>query len=255
MLGRIVELVFFGVAPMVFAALVLPGHSMAEEKVISGEVLYRERIALPPNAVVTVQLSDVSLADAPSKTIAEQIIEKPGQVPVKFRLGFDPSVIKPKMTYALQARITVDDKLWFINDTRHEIDPLQAQPATLMLIKAAQSAQPAPERIFDTWWLAEDIGGRGVIDTAQSTLRIGADGRVNGRGACNSYFGTAKVDGSSVSFGDIGATMMACAPALMDQEHKLFEALKKTSSVRLEQGKLFLVDADGRDVIRFARKG
>lgn len=35
-------------------------------KTITGTVAYRERIALPPNAVVTVTLEDVSLADAPS---------------------------------------------------------------------------------------------------------------------------------------------------------------------------------------------
>lgn len=35
-------------------------------QVISGTVSYRERIALPENAVVTVTLEDISLADAPS---------------------------------------------------------------------------------------------------------------------------------------------------------------------------------------------
>ncbi|MHC6802504.1 YbaY family lipoprotein, partial [Vibrio antiquarius] len=38
----------------------------ASMKTITGTVAYRERIALPPNAVVTVALEDVSLADAPA---------------------------------------------------------------------------------------------------------------------------------------------------------------------------------------------
>lgn len=39
---------------------------------ITGSVAYRERIALPDNAVVTVYLQDVSLADAPATVIAKQ---------------------------------------------------------------------------------------------------------------------------------------------------------------------------------------
>ena len=41
---------------------------------VTGSVTYRERIALPPTAVVTVRLVDVSRADAPSVLIAEQVI-------------------------------------------------------------------------------------------------------------------------------------------------------------------------------------
>src|SRR6516225_3433270 len=50
---------------------------------ISGNVAYRERIALPENAVLIVQLQDVSFADAPAKVIAEQKITFAGrQVPL-----------------------------------------------------------------------------------------------------------------------------------------------------------------------------
>ncbi len=43
---------------------------------------YRQRIALPPGAVVRVALSDVSVADAPSTTVAEQVITPEHQVPI-----------------------------------------------------------------------------------------------------------------------------------------------------------------------------
>ena len=41
---------------------------------VTGSVTYRERIALPPTAVVQVRLVDVSRADAPAVLIAEQVI-------------------------------------------------------------------------------------------------------------------------------------------------------------------------------------
>lgn len=252
MLDRIAEFFIFGFAPLVVGMLATPDFALAAQRTVKGEATYRERIALPPDAVLEVQLADVSRADAPATIVAEQKITPAGQVPIRFKLKFDRSAVRPHASYALQARITVDGRLWFVTDTRHQIDPLRTDRATLMLTRVSQAAGPAP-RIFDTTWLAEDIGGRGVIDTARSTLRIERSGRASGLGACNRYFASAKIEGSSVSFAGVGATMMACAPAMMDQERKLFEALRKAASFRFEQGKLHLVDAKGRDLARFAK--
>ena len=86
---------------------------------LSGTVIYREHIALSPNAIVTVALADVSLQDAPAKVLAEQIISNPGQSPIPFKLSYDPDAIVPAHSYAVQARIEWEGRLLFINDTRH----------------------------------------------------------------------------------------------------------------------------------------
>ncbi|NDJ83584.1 lipo-like protein [Vibrio campbellii] len=90
----------------------------ASMKTITGTVAYRERIALPPHAVVTVALEDVSLADAPAKVLAKQTFETEGkQVPLAFELSYNSNDIQPNHRYSLRARIEVDGKLRFINDT------------------------------------------------------------------------------------------------------------------------------------------
>ena len=256
MLGKLAELLVFGLGPLVFGGLLMPGAFAAEEITISGEVSYRERIALPPNAVLTVRLSDVSLADAPETVVAEQKIEPAGQVPIKFELKINPAVIQSNVNYALQARITVDDRLMFINDERYSVDPLKPEPAHLVLRMVKQDAGAVTVPLFGTNWVAEDIGGNGVIDDAQSTFSIASDGKVTGRGACNGYFAQATIDGNSIKIGKAGSTMMACAPALMDQERKFFAALEKAATYRIDgDGKLFLVDASGVDVVRFSSAG
>ncbi len=89
---------------------------------VTGSVTYRERIALPPTAVVQVRLVDVSRADAPAVLIAEQVIRTEGrQVPFEFALAYDESRILPAHTYAVQVRIEVGDKLLFISDTMHPV--------------------------------------------------------------------------------------------------------------------------------------
>ncbi|MCG3733976.1 YbaY family lipoprotein [Vibrio cincinnatiensis] len=84
---------------------------------ISGTVAYRERIALPEQAVVSISLQDVSLADAPAKVIATQRIETQGkQVPFDFELAYDASKIIAQNRYSVSARIEVDGQLLFITD-------------------------------------------------------------------------------------------------------------------------------------------
>ena len=89
---------------------------------VSGSVTYRERIALSPDARLEVQLRDVSYQDAAAPLIAEHVISGPGQVPIEFEIQYDPNDIKPRNTYAVQARIIESDgRLAFINDTAYDV--------------------------------------------------------------------------------------------------------------------------------------
>lgn len=83
---------------------------------VTGSVLYRERIMLPPTATVTVSLADTSLMDAPAKIIDIQVLTG-GSPPYKFTLNYDPAQIVANHTYTVSARIEVDGKLRFITDT------------------------------------------------------------------------------------------------------------------------------------------
>lgn len=248
MLDRIAEFFIFGFVPLVVGMLAVPEMSNAAEKTLKGEVMYRERIALPPNAVLSVQLADVSLADAPAAIIGERKVAPVGQVPIKFEISFDPQVIRPNMTYALQARITIDDRLMFISDTRHQVDPLSDAPQTIMLKMVAPDAAAA---LLGQSWLVEYIDGIGVIAEPQATFRISEAGKAGGSGPCNVYFATAKVDGSTIAISEIGSTFKACAPEVMAEEKALFEALARAASYHVDAGKLTITDKDGKDILRF----
>lgn len=89
---------------------------------VTGTVSYRERIALPKDAVVTVTLQDISFADAPAKVIAKHRFETNGmQVPFEFDLAYHAGKIDPRHRYSVSARIEVNGKLRFINDTSYPV--------------------------------------------------------------------------------------------------------------------------------------
>ncbi len=107
------------------------GGVSTQDNVVSGTVTYRQRMALPPNAVLTVRLVDVSRADAPSTTIAEQRIETAGkQVPFSFDMAYDPTKIQDRNRYAVQAEIRDGGRLIFVTDTSYPVIT-QGSPKTV----------------------------------------------------------------------------------------------------------------------------
>ena len=87
---------------------------------VTGSVTYGKGAALPAGAALTVELRDVSRADAPSVLIARQVIPHPGPPPTAFRLDYRRAAIDPRNTYSVSARVeTADGKLLFINDTAY----------------------------------------------------------------------------------------------------------------------------------------
>jgi putative lipoprotein len=253
MLDRIAELLIFGFTPLVIGMLIAPGAPKAAEHVLHGEVLYRERIALPPNAMLSVQLADVSRADAPATILGEQKIEPAGQVPIKFEIRFDPSAIQTNMTYALQARITVDDKLWFITDTRHQVDPLTDEPQAVLLTRVdGQVQSDVGQTIYGKDWRIEQVDGIAALPEHQATFRIEEGGAIGGKGFCNGYFASAKIDAEKIAIGQGGATQMACSPELMAADRALFDAFAKAASFRADSESLSIADEDGRDILRFS---
>ena len=89
--------------------------------VVTGTVFYLERMALPPGAVLTVQLADVSIADAPAVVIAKETKTLTTQVPVPFSLSYDPAKIIKIHSYSVQARIEVEGKLRFISTMSYPV--------------------------------------------------------------------------------------------------------------------------------------
>ena len=118
---RLIGLVVLALAGCATASVV-PEAGGTKSAKVTGTVTYRERIALPPTAVLKVQLVDVSRADAPATVIGEQVIPTAGkQVPFAFEIVYDPARIESNHSYAVQARIEDGGQLRFINDQRYAV--------------------------------------------------------------------------------------------------------------------------------------
>jgi len=89
---------------------------------VTGTVTYLQRMALPPDAVVNVQLQDVSLQDVPAKVIAETSVPSEGkQVPIAFRIPYAAADINPAHRYGARATIKAGGETIFASTTSYPV--------------------------------------------------------------------------------------------------------------------------------------
>ncbi len=92
------------------------------EAAVTGLVNSQAATPLPAGAIATVTLADVSRADAPAVTIAEQVISSPEAFPFPFTVIYNLEDIDPRFTYAIGVRITDSTgALVFINTTSYPV--------------------------------------------------------------------------------------------------------------------------------------
>jgi heat shock protein HslJ len=84
--------------------------------------------------------------------------------------------------------------------------------------------------------MADDKQPHILLDPAQK--------QATGFAGCNNFFGSYELDGSSLTFGPMGATRMACPDLETGLEMSVFEALESTRNWKKSDGDLLLLDED-----------
>lgn len=114
---------------------------------------------------------------------------------------------------------------------------------------AAPGGTPVPETgLENTHWNLVSFGPAGaeqpVVAGSAITLML-AGGQAGGSGGCNSYGTTYRVDGNSISFGQVTGTLRACADSqATEQEQRYFQALESASAYEV-QGDRLRITYDG----------
>jgi putative lipoprotein len=80
---------------------------------VSGDIFYRERIALPPDATVQVRVVRLGRPGAGRTVVAEQSFAAPRRVPIPFELECDPQALEARAAYGLEATISRRGKVEF----------------------------------------------------------------------------------------------------------------------------------------------
>ncbi|MCE8509533.1 YbaY family lipoprotein [Ruegeria pomeroyi] len=220
----------------------------AEAGTVSGSAAYRERIALPPDAVLQVELRDISRQDVAAPLLsARRYAMTP--VPMEFSLEYDDALIDPAMRYAVSARILQDERLLFVTDTVVPVLTGEAgHTVDLLLVRVSDAASALVGRD----WALREIEGIAVEGPGAPSIAFEHGGRFSGQGGCNRFQGQAEIGATNMRFPDnIGMTMMACSQEAEALDRRYLAALAKVVAYAVEGDALTLAGVDGRVVLRF----
>lgn len=130
--------------------------------VIQGQASYRERIAPPPGATLTVQLIDNRLADTPSAVIAATEVRDAKGPPYAFSLRYDAGKLRKDGSYDLHAGLRdAQGALWFATDARTPVTADGGSPVELRMVRVTPSSPSSPASPWDDA-RARGIGFRGI---------------------------------------------------------------------------------------------
>ena len=94
----------------------------AEALAVTGSVYYRERVALPEHAMVTVTLADASKQDVAVKVLSQVSFPAAGkQVPFNFALPYSMAQIPANSRIIVSARIDIDGQLLYTTPRMYEV--------------------------------------------------------------------------------------------------------------------------------------
>lgn len=100
--------------------------------------------------------------------------------------------------------------------------------------------------LTETYWKLIELNGKAVKmpeGTAEAHIVLHTEGKkIAAFGGCNRMFGTYELNGSSLRFGAMGSTMMACAEPVMKQEGLFIKALQATNTFSIAGKTLELHD-------------
>jgi heat shock protein HslJ len=129
---------------------------------------------------------------------------------------------------------------------------LAAVLAAALLLSACASPAGNANSIPGSKWELTSLNGAAPIKGTSLTLFFGNDDKAAGNAGCNNFSGTYQVSGSSLTFGQMVSTMMACDPAVNAQEQAYLKALGETKSYEATTDKLTLKDGSSNVLAVFA---
>ncbi|MEI6179751.1 MAG: YbaY family lipoprotein [Chloroflexales bacterium] len=113
---------------------------------VSGTLTYRDRVALPANAVVTVQIAEVPTAGRSGLVIAEQRFTTNGaQPPFRYNIPYDSARIDAAKQYTVQANIKLGGQIRYATNTVYRVISQGAGVIDINLVLA-----PSPNRLPNT---------------------------------------------------------------------------------------------------------
>lgn len=238
-----------------FMVLGLVTGSVAQadtQPVIKGTASYLERIAVPPDAVLTVALLDGSANGGASESLSVQSFALT-TVPYAFELRYDPRLIQAEGTYTIKVSIgSAGVTLFQATEPAPALTGQNDAAIDLTLRKLPRGSSQAMR--LEGRWSVFEIAGALVGEDRVPMIDFSESGVIGVKGACNSYTGKAEANGANLQFSEnMAGTLMACPPEFETVDAQLLDALQNAARFERRHDLLFFVNESGEPLISMRR--
>ena len=246
----------------VLALLALAGCASAPgpDAFITGIVISRERLYIPPDAVFDAALVDVTQVGEPPLVLGRQRIAPAGPLPYELRIPYQQARIRPQGgRYEVRAALTQQGRLLLDTPGVH---PVLLSPAfrhvdvIVARVPLLEATLAAAVPLRQTYWkLTEVVGGAALpppadgADPAHLVLARDSD-RAMGSGGCNRFAAHYLLEGGQLRLGALVSGLRLCLKG-GTSELAYLEQLQAVTGY-LQQGRgLELRDRAGKPLLRF----
>lgn len=230
--------------------------SASHDVLIHGSVFYREKMALPRHAELTIVLYERT-PQIGRELLSEIRTPTEGQsVPLPFAIS-RPENPPPDVEYEVEAHISADGMPLFATPSAVMIPRNPDKPLAILVqrIMSEETALDSPVSLLThNRWILRNLNDQPVTvykDQPEPHLLFAptargqhpeemTEGRIAGSDGCNSIFGGYQIKNSAIQFLDMGSTMMACVQG-EEQAQNFNRSLQETSEWRIVGNNLILL--------------
>ena len=211
-------------------------RSFQKVKSLEGTLFFRERMMLPPEVTVAVQLKGKD-----GNVIGQSVASVSGHAALTFSVDYLASDLKDEAV--IEAAVFYGSEPLFASPAGTVVT-LDERPA--VLLHHAVPSQSKELSLKDTYWRLKELDGKPAENFAEQPeahLILRDDGQATGSDGCNNFFMNWEGDGESITFQPGGATLRLC-PNGAEQAQQMLQMFPSVSSWRIIDGQLKLHSED-----------
>lgn len=234
-------------APVPTGEVAAPEAEMTvQEKSVFGSLTYRQRVALPQDAVANLSVMRVEATG--DETLAEQSFALNGrQVPIPFEITVTDQG-EPGGSESLSFTATILDNagelLWQTEDALSFVADAARNDLGMVMLSPAGRDEVTLSDVAGRDWMIARLNGKPVMTSAPIVLRFDENGQISGNASCNAYTASGTIEDSILTIGPIALTRKACMPKVMEQEAFFLDLMENVSQMQIDETGLLTMTSD-----------
>lgn len=211
-------------------------RSFQKVKSLEGTLFFRERMMLPPEVTVSVQLKGKD-----GVVVGQSIASASGHAELAFCVDYLASDLKEEA--GIEAAVFYGSEPLFASP-EGTVVKLDERPA--VLLHHAVPSQSKNVSLKDTYWRLKELDGKpaeSFAEQPEAHLILRDKGQAIGSDGCNNFFMNWEGEGENMSFQPGGATLRIC-PNGAEQAQKMLQMFPSVKSWNITGGQLELRSDD-----------